>query len=67
MTRECRKLVVDTERQEPRVGNKENPSRLGVRVDQLLQSIQGEILKRDRLPTVGPVCLSCGDGGHRVN
>ena len=23
--------------------------------------------KRDRPPTVGPVCFSCGDGGHKVN
>ena len=51
-TREHRKLVVDTERQEPRVGNKEDPSRLGVLVDQCLQSMQGEILKRDRPPAV---------------
>ena len=73
-TRESGKLVVnvqprvvDTERQEPRVGNKEDPSRLEVLVDQLLQSMQGEILRRDRPPTVGPVCFSCGDGGHRIN
>ena len=58
-TRERRKLVVDTERQEPRVGNKEDPSWLGVLIDQCLQSMQGEILKRDRPPTVGPVCFSC--------
>ena len=66
-TRERRKLVVDTERQEPRVGNKEDCSRLEVLVDQWLQSTQGEILKRDRPLTVGPVCFSCGDGGHRIN
>ena len=73
-TRERRKLVVnvqpkvvDTERQEPRVGNKEDPSVLEVLVNQLLQSTQGEILKRDRPPVVGPVCFSCGDGGHRIN
>ena len=29
--------------------------------------MQGEILKRNRPPTVGTVCFSCGDGGHRVN
>ena len=68
-TRERRKLVVDTERQEPRVGNKEDPSRLEVLViaDQWLRSMQREILKRDQPPTIGPVCFSCGDGGHRVN
>ena len=66
-TRERRKLVVDTERQEPRVGNKEDHSRLEILVDQWLQSTQGEILKRDRPPTIGPVCFSCGDGGHRIN
>ena len=66
-TRERRKLVVDTERQEPRVGNKEDNSRLEVLVDQWFQSTQGEIRKRDRPPTVGPVCFSCGDSGHRVN
>ena len=67
-TRERRKLVVDTERQEPRVRNKEDPSRLEVLViaDQWLRSMQREILKKDRPPTVGPVCFSCGDGGHRV-
>ena len=66
-TRERRKLVVNTERQEPRVGNKEDPSRLEVLVDQWLQSTQGEILKRDRPPTVGPVCFFCGDSSHRIN
>ena len=59
--------VVDTERQEPRVGNKEDPSMLEVLVNQLLQSTQGEILRRDRPPAVGPVCFSCGDGGHTIN
>ena len=73
-TRERRKLVVnvqpkvvDTERQEPRVGNQEDSSMLEVLVNQLLQSTQGEILRRDRPPAVGPVCFSCGDGGHRIN
>ena len=66
-TRERRKLVVDTKRQEPRVGNREDPCRLEVVVNQLLQLTQGEILKRDRQPTGGLVCFSCGDGGHRVN
>ena len=73
-TRERRKLVVnvqpkvvDTERQEPRVGNMKDPSMLEVLVNQLLQSTQGEILRRDRPPAVGPVCFSCGDGGHRIN
>ena len=72
--RERRKLVVnvqptvvDTERQEPRVGSKEDPSVLEVLVNQLLQTTQGEILRRDQPPAVGPVCFSCGDGGHRIN
>ena len=59
--------MVDTERQEPRVGNKEDPSKLGILIDQWVQLMWREILKRDRPPTVGPVCFSCGDGGHRIN
>ena len=73
-TRERRKLVVnvqpkvaETEKQEPMVGNQEDPSVLGLVVNQLLQSTQGEILRRDRPLVVGPVCFSCGDGGHRIN
>ena len=73
-TRECRKLVVnvqpkvaETEKQERMVGSQEDPSVLGLLVNQLLQSTQGEILRRDRPPVVGPVCFSCGDGGHRIN
>ena len=49
------------------VGNQEDPSVLELLVNQLLQSTQGEILRRDRPPVVGPVCFSCGDGGHRIN
>ena len=59
--------VVDTERQEPVVGNKEDPSVIEVLVNQLLQSMQGEILRKDRPTAMGPVCFSCGDGGHRIN
>ena len=59
--------MVDTERQEPRVGNREDSSRLGVLVDRWYQSKLEEIRRRDRPPTGGPVCFSCGDGGHRVN
>ena len=72
-TRERRKLVVnvqpkvETEKQEPMVGNQEDPSVLGLLVNQLLQSMQGEILRRDRPSVMGPVCFSCGDGGHRIN
>ena len=66
-TRERRKVVVDTERQEPRVGNREDGSRLGVLVDRWCQSKLEETRRRDRPPTGGPVCFSCGDGGHRVN
>ena len=59
--------VVDTERQEPVVGNKEDPSVIEVLVNQLLQSTQGAILRTDRPTVMGPVCFSCGDGGHRIN
>ena len=59
--------VVDTERQEPVVGNKEDPSVIEVFVNQLLQSTQGAILRTDRPTAMGPVCFSCGDGGHRIN
>ena len=59
--------VVDTERQEPVVGNKEDPSVIEVLVNQLLQSTQGAILRTDRPTAMGPVCFSCGDGGHRIN
>ena len=59
--------VVDTERQEAVVGNKEDPSVIEVLVNQLLQSTQGAILRTDRPTAMGPVCFSCGDGGHRIN
>ena len=59
--------VVDTERQEPVVGNKEDPSVIEVLVNQLLQSTQGAILRKDRPTAMGLVCFSCGDGGHRIN
>ena len=49
-TRERRKLVMDTERQEPRVENKEDPNLLEVLVNQLSQSTQEEIQRRDRPP-----------------
>ena len=38
-----------------------------VLVNQLLQSTQGAILRTDRPTAMGPVCFSCGDGGHRIN
>ena len=59
--------VVDTERQELVVGNKEDPSVIEVLVNQLLQSTQGEIPRKDRPTAMRPVCFSCGDGGHRIN
>ena len=62
-TRERRKLVVDTERQEPRVGNQEDGGGLDILLDRLRRSIQEEIRKTDRPPTGGPVCFSC----HRAN
>ena len=73
-TREHRKFVVNVqpkvaeiEKQEPMIGNQEDPSVLGLLINQLLQSTQEEILRRDRPSVVGPVCFSCGDGGHRIN
>ena len=66
-TRERRKVVVDTERQELRVGNREDGSRLGVLVNRLYQSKLEETRRRDRPPTGGPVCFFCGDGSHRAN
>ena len=59
--------VVDTERQEPVVGNGEDPSVMEVLVNQLLQSTQGAFQRKDRPTAMGPVCFSCGDGGHRIN
>ena len=59
--------VVDTERQEPVVGNNDDPSVIEVLVNQLLQSTQEAILRTDRPTAMGPVCFSCGDGGHRIN
>ena len=38
-----------------------------VLVNQLLQSTQGAILRKDKATAMGPVCFSCGDGGHRIN
>ena len=73
-TRECMKsvvnvqpMVVETENQEPVVGNKEDSSVIEVVVNQLLQSTQGAILRKDRATAMGPVCSSCGDGGLRIN
>ena len=58
-TRERRKLLVnvqpkvaETEKQEPMVRNQEDSNVLGLLVNQLLQSTQGEILRRDRCPQV---------------
>ena len=45
--------VVDTERQEPVVGNKEDPSVIEVLVNQLLQSTQGSSLRKDRPTAMG--------------
>ena len=60
-------MVVETENQEPVVGNKEDSSMMEVLVNQLLQSTQEAILKKDRVTAMGPVCFFCGDGGHRMN
>ena len=66
-TWERRKVVVNTERREPDVGNRKDDSRLGVLADWLYQSKPEETRKRDRPPTGGPVGFSCGNDGHRVN
>ena len=66
-TWERRKVVVDTERREPDVGNRKDDSRLGVLVDRLYQSKLEEIRKRDRPPTGGPVCFSRRNDDHGVN
>ena len=58
-------MVVETESQEPVVGNKEDSSVIEVLVNQLLQSTQGAILRKDRATAMGPVCFSCGDGINR--
>ena len=65
-TWERRKVVVDTERREPGVGNRKDVSRLGVLIDRLYQSKLKETRKRDRPPTGGPVCFSGGSDGHRI-
>ena len=54
--------AVDTERQAPMVGNKEDHSVIEVLVNQLLQSTKGAILRKDRPTAMGPVCFSCGEG-----
>ena len=66
-TRERRKLVVDTEKQEPRIGNQEDGGGVDILLDRFYRSVQEEIRKKDRPPTGGPVCFSCGDDGHRAN
>ena len=66
-TRERRKLVVDTEKQEPRIGNQEDGGGVDILLDRFYRSVQEEIRKRDWPPTGGPVCFSCGDDGHRAN
>ena len=66
-TWERRKVVVDTERREPDVGNRKDDSRLGVLADRLYQSKLEETRKRDRPQTGGPVCFSFGNDGHKVN
>ena len=60
-------MVVEMESQELVVGNKEDSSMMEVLVNQLLQSTQEAIKKKDRSTAMGPVCFSCGDSGHRMN
>ena len=59
--------MVDTERQEPRIGNQEDGGGVDILLDRFYRSLQEEIRKRDWPPTGGPVCFSCGDDGHRAN
>ena len=66
-TRERRKLVVHTEKREPRIGNQEDGRGVGIILDVVCRSLQEEARKKDRPPTRGPVCFSCGTKGHRAN
>ena len=66
-TWERRKVVVDTERREPDVGNRKDDSDPGVSADRSYQSKLEETRKGDRPPTGGPVGFSCGNDGRRVN
>ena len=66
-TQERRKLVVHTEKREPRIGNQEDGGGVGILLDRIYQSLQEEARKKDRSPTGGPVCFSCGNNGHRAN
>ena len=66
-TRERRKLVVHTEKREPRIGNQEDGGGVGIIFDRVCRSLQEEARKKDRPPTRGPVCFSCGNKGHRAN
>ena len=66
-TWERRKVVVDTERWEPDVGNRKDDSDPGISADRLYQSKLEETRKRDRPPTGGPDWFSCGNDGRRVN
>ena len=66
-TRERRKLVVHTEKREPRIGNQEDGGGVGIILDVVCRSLQEEARKKDRPPTRGPVCFSCGTKGHRAN
>ena len=66
-TRERRKLVVHTEKREPRIGNQEDGGGVGILLDRFYRSLQEEARKKDRPPAGGPVCFSCGNNGHRAN
>ena len=66
-TRERRKLVVHTEKREPRIGNQEDGGGVGILLDRVYRSLQEEARKKDRPPTGGPVCFFCGNNGHRAN
>ena len=44
-TREQRKLVVDTDKQEPRIGNQEDGGGVDILLDRFYRSVQEEIRK----------------------
>ena len=66
-TRERRKLVVHTEKREPRIGKQEDGGEVDILIDQICRSLQEEARKKDRSPTGGLVCFSCGNNGYRAN
>ena len=56
-----------TEKQEPRIGNQEDGGGVSILLDRFYRPLQEKARKKDRPPTGGPVCFSCGNNGHRAN